>query len=165
MPVSAYPRRVTWTRLLPAAVAVLLVVVYAVGSGRWVTTSGDWYLNLTQPPWQPPPPVFGLAWSYNFIALIVVGLVISLQAQTSRTVTYLALFAVSIGFALAWAYLFYVPHELLASAVFLSLCALTTVGMVVLAFSERWWLGALLLPYQAWLIIAASLSWGYVRLN
>jgi len=158
---------VTWTRVVLPAVSVLLVAVYAIGSGRWVTTSADWYTNLSQPAWQPPPPVFGLAWSYNFLALIVVGLVITLQAQTqtSRTVAYLALFAVSIAFALAWAYLFYVPHELVASAAFLTLCALTTVGMVVLAFADRWWLGALLLPYQAWLVIAASLSWGYVRLN
>lgn len=155
----------TWTRILPAAVAVLLVVVYAIGSGRWVATSGSWYASLTQPPWQPPPAVFGLAWSYNFIVLAVVGVILALRAPAPRIVAYLALFAVSIAFALAWAYLFYGPHALVASAAFLTACAVVTVGMVVLAWAEEWWLGALLLPYLLWLAIASSLSWGYAHLN
>ena len=155
----------TWTRILPAALAVVLVVVYAIGSGRWVTTSGDWYLNLTQPAWQPPPAVFGLAWSYNFIVLAVVGVIVALRAPAPRIVGYLALFAVSIAFALAWAYLFYGPHALVASAVFLTACAVVTVGMVVLAWAQEWWLGVLLLPYLLWLAIASSLSWGYANLN
>lgn len=147
------------------ATAVLLVVVYAVGSGRWVATASSWYQSLTQPPWQPPPPVFGLAWSYNFLALAVVGIVLSLQSTTSKVVWFLAIFAVSIAAALAWAYLFYGPHELTWAAIALTACALVTMPMFAIAWSHQWWLGALLLPYQLWLIVASSLSWGYRVLN
>lgn len=155
----------TLVRGLAVAAAVLLVVIYAVGSGRWVATASDWYQSLSQPPWQPPPPVFGLAWSYNFLVLAIVGVVLSLQASTGTVGWFLGLFAVSIGFALAWAWLFYGPHDLTAAAVALTACAAITIPMVVLAWREQWWLGALLVPYQAWLIVASSLSWGYRSLN
>lgn len=155
----------TWTRILPAALAVVLVFVYAIGSGRWVATSGSWYSSLVQPAWQPPPPVFGLAWSYNFLILGVVGVLMAVRAPVPRVIAYLIVFAVSIACALAWAYLFYGPHALIASAVFLTLCAVITIGLVVLVWGQEWWWGVLLLPYLLWLTIASSLSWGYVALN
>lgn len=152
-------------RAAAAALSVLIVVVYAVGSGRWVATSSDWYVSLEQPSWQPAPAVFGIAWTYNFLALAVVGVTMSLTAEPRGLALYLGAFTVSVVLALAWAYLFYVPHQLAWAAVSLSACAAVTVVMVVAAFADRWWLGALLLPYQAWLLIASSLSWGYLRLN
>jgi tryptophan-rich sensory protein len=60
-------------RLAAAVAAVGLVVLYAFGSGRWVATGSSWYQSLEQPSWQPPGAVFGLAWTYNFLALGVVG--------------------------------------------------------------------------------------------
>lgn len=162
---TAYARPVAMVRGLAAAAAVLLVVVYAVGSGRWVATASSWYQSLSQPPWQPPPPVFGLAWSYNFLVLAIVGVVISLQAHVSTVAWFLGLFALSIVFALAWAWLFYGAHDFTASAVALTACAVITIPMVVLAWREQWWLWALLLPYQGWLLVASSLSWGYRSLN
>jgi tryptophan-rich sensory protein len=136
-----------------------------VGSGRWVTTSAQWYLDLQQPAWQPPGAVFGLAWAYNFTMLAVVGVVVALRAPGTRVAAFLAVFAVTVVCALVWAYLFYVPHELTAAAVWLTVCALLTVVMVAVGFAEQWWLGALLVPYQVWLLVAASLSWGYAALN
>lgn len=149
-------------RFIAAGVAVLLVVIYAVGSGRWVGTGSAWYLSLTQPAWQPPPAVFGLAWTYNFLALTVVGVAMAVIGSPVRIAVFLATLAVSIACALAWAYLFYVPHSLVAAAVALTAAALVTVVPVIVAFAERAWLGWLLVPYLAWLAIATSLSWGYV---
>ena len=62
-----------------------------------------------QPAWQPPGAVFGLAWTYNFIALGVVGVAMSL-APPGRVATFLVALGVTIVLAVAWAYLFYVPH-------------------------------------------------------
>ena len=109
--------------------------------------------------------MFGLAWSYNFLVLAIVGVVLSLQAGMSTVAWFLGLFAASIVFALAWAWLFYGPHGLTAAAIALTACAAITIPMVVLAWREQWWLGALLVPYQGWLVVASSLSWGYRALN
>lgn len=154
----------TW-RIVAAIAGVLIVLAYAGLSGRWVGTDSGWYLSLQQPPWQPPPIVFGLIWPYNFIALIVAAIWLSLNAAPRTVAAFVVLIAISVVFALTWAYQFYVPHNLGIAAVALTLAAIATLPAVTLAFTERWWLGALLLPYQVWLIIAASLSWGYRALN
>lgn len=152
-------------RVVGAVAAVAIVLVYALGSGRYVATNTAWYLSLEAPPWQPPNAVFGLAWTYNFIVLGIVGVLMALRAEARIATAYLIVFAISVVLALAWSYLFYEPHQLMAAAVALSLCALVTVPMVVLAFVQQPLLGWLLIPYQLWLVIASSLSWGYWALN
>jgi tryptophan-rich sensory protein len=151
-------------RIAAAIAAVGLVVGYAIGSGRWVSTGSSWYLSLEQPAWQPPGAVFGIAWTYNFAALAVVGVAMSLRAPPVRVAVFLAALGVTIALAVTWAYLFYVPHALVGAAVALTLCAVLTVLPLVLAFAEWPWLGWLLIPYQAWLLVATSLAWGYVAL-
>lgn len=152
-------------RIAFVGLAIGLVAVYAVLSARWVGTDSGWYRSLEQPWWQPPPIVFGVVWPYNFLALIVVGAALALATSTARTTVFLGFLALSIAFALAWAYQFYVPHNLILAAWALSAAALLTIPLIVLAFSERIWMGVVLLPYQIWLVIAASLSWGYVVLD
>lgn len=154
----------TW-RIVACAIAVIAVIAYAGLSGVWVSTDQGWYLSLDKPWWQPPPAVFGLIWPYNFAVLIGVGIVLALNAAPGKVVAFLVLLVVSVVFAVTWAYQFYVPHALIAAAVSLTLAALVTLPITVLAFTERWWAGALLVPYQVWLCLAASLSWGYVALQ
>lgn len=151
----------TW-RVIAVAAVIVTIVVYAVGSGVWVSTGSAWYLALEKPGWQPPPWVFGVIWPYNFVALAVVGSMIAWTAVPARVIAVIALLAVTVALAIAWAYLFYVPHELTWSAMALTSAAVLTLPITVIAFAERWWLGLLLVPYQAWVALAASLSWGYV---
>lgn len=152
-------------RTFAAIAAVGIVVAYAGLSGVWVSTNSAWYLSLPRPAWQPPGSVFGLAWAYNFTVLAVIGVVLALRMQPRPLTAYLLFFATSVTAAILWAWLFYVPHQLVGAAICLTACALLTIPMVVLAWREAWWCGALLLPYQAWLITASSLSWGYVVLT
>ena len=151
----------TW-RLVAVGGVIVAVIAYAVLSGLWVGTDSGWYRSLEQPAWQPPPWVFGVIWPYNFVALAVVGSVIAWSAVPARVIAVLALLAVTVVLAIAWAYLFYVPHELTWAAITLTSAAVLTLPITLIAFAERWWLGALLVPYQVWLALAASLSWGYV---
>lgn len=151
----------TW-RVIAVAAVIITVVVYVVGSGVWVSTGTTWYLALDKPWWQPPPWVFGVIWPYNFVALALVGSVIAWNAVPARVIAVIALLAVTVALAIAWAYLFYGPHELTWAAVALTSAAVLTLPITVIAFAERWWLGLLLVPYQVWLALAASLSWGYV---
>lgn len=148
-------------RIAAVGAVILIVVVYAVGSGVWVSTGSAWYLALEKPWWQPPPWVFGLIWPYNFVVLMVVGGVIAWNGAPSRVLSFLALLAASVIFALAWAYLFYVPHQLTWAAIALTLVAALTIPLTVIAFEEGWWWGVLLVPYQIWLILASSISWSY----
>jgi len=73
--------------------------------------------------------------------------------------------AASVVAALAWAWLFYVPHRIVAATGALALAAALTWVLVVLVARSMPWAGVLLVPYAAWLSIATALSVQYSRLG
>lgn len=154
----------TW-RIAAIAVGLLTLIVYIVLSGKWVTTNASWYLELNAPTWQPPNWVFGVIWPYNFIVLGIAAVVIALNASAPLAWSFCAFFAASVFFAVLWAYRFYVDHALTSAAICLTLAALFTLPVLFTAFATARWLGWLLIPYQIWVILATSLSWGYASLN
>jgi tryptophan-rich sensory protein len=154
----------TW-RLLASIAAVALVVVYAVGSGVWVSANPGWYAGLTKPSWQPPDIVFGLIWPYNFVALAIVGVVVAQRGTPQAVAAWLAVGAASVACALAWAYLFYVPHQLTASAIALALAASLTVVLVLITWRVTVGGAIALLPYLIWVWLATSLAVGYARMD
>lgn len=152
-------------RLWAGIASTALVIGYAVGSGIWVTTGDSWYRSLDQPPWQPPDAVFGIIWPYNFAVLIAAGIAVAAAGSPAARATWLACLAVGVVAALAWARLFYVSHALWPAAIALIAAAVVTVPIVVTAWQVRTWAGAVLVPYNVWLALAASLSVGYALRN
>lgn len=153
------------TRGLVGGLGTALVVVYAVGAGRWVSTDAGWYRSLVRPPWQPPDVVFGLIWPYNFVMLAVAGWVVAGRDSRTEHAVWLVSLALSVAAALAWAWLFYVPHSLTASGYALAIATLLTVPLVVVAFRASLPIGLALVPYQAWLAVATTLAFGYASRN
>ena len=152
-------------RTVAAAIGILLVIVYAFGSGIWTSSSPGWYGTLNRPPWQPPDFVFGIIWPYNFIVLGVASYRISMALNRNETIFWLSCFALSVVAALSWAYNFYVPHNLQLAAFSLGVTALITLPMLFYTFRVSLALGFALLPYQIWVAIATTLAWGYYTRN
>lgn len=152
-------------RIAVATLAISAVVVYALGSGYWVSNDSGWYRSLIQPSWQPPDWVFGVIWPYNFIMLGIVGFVVARNASLMQAGIWLGFFIASVVAALFWSYLFYVPHNLPAAAIALSVTAILTIPVMVVTFQTQLSYGWLLLPYQLWVVTAASLSIGYAIRN
>lgn len=152
-------------KTLTGVAGIALVFIYAIGSGLWVNTGDNWYRSLNAPSWQPPDYVFGLIWPYNFVVLGIAAVTISQRASTSITLIYLAFFALSVLFALTWAYQFYRPHNLQAASFALAATALLTIPMMAIAFRTSLPVAIALIPYQAWVATAATLSYSYSRLN
>lgn len=153
------------TRVLLVGANLVLVAVYAVGSGFWVSTGDSWYRGLQRPAWQPPDVVFGIIWPYNFLMLAIVGTLIAVNASVGTASVWVGCFAASVVAALAWANLFYVQHQLNAASVSLGIAVLFTVPMVVAAFRYGLVPGLTTVPYLLWLATATSLSVGYTLLN
>jgi len=152
-------------KLITAAIGILLVFIYAFGSGIWVSSSPGWYASLNRPPWQPPSAVIGLIWPYNFTVLGIASYQVSRSLTRFENITWLAFFGLSIAAALNWAYQFYVPHNFLYASLSLTSAALLTLPMLLLTFRASVAMGLLLVPYQIWVSIAASLAWGYLAKN
>lgn len=153
------------TKVIFSFLNISSVAVYIIGSGLWVNAGNSFYRSLEQPFWQPPSFVIGLVWPYNFVILIIAGIAIANNANTFFNVLYTVLFAFSVVTALLWAHSFYIQNNLILAAISLSVTALLTIPMVVIAFQTKAWVGLILIPYQLWLFIAASLSIGYQVLN
>ena len=148
-----------------AAIGIGLVLIYAFGSGIWVSSSPGWYSSLVQPPWQPPDFIFGVIWPYNFIMLGIAAFNVAQSLTKIQTVTWLIFFAASVAAALVWAYQFYVPHNLSIAATALGVAALLTIPVLYLTFKASLMIGLLLIPYQIWVTIATTLAWGYATRN
>ena len=152
-------------KFVATVIGIGLVLVYAFGSGIWVSSSPGWYASLNRPPWQPPSFVFGIIWPYNFIMLGVAAFNIAQSLTRTQTITWLLFFAASVTSALVWAYQFYVPHNLSIAAIALAVAALLTLPILYLTFKASLLIGLLLVPYQVWVAIAATLAWGYSTRN
>ena len=152
-------------KLIAAAIGILFVFIYAFGSGIWVSSSPGWYSTLNRPSWQPPSAFIGLIWPYNFAALGIASYQVSRSLTRIENVTWLGFFGLSIAAALTWAYQFYVPHNFLYASLALTSAALLTLPMLLLTFRASLAMGLLLVPYQIWVAIAASLAWGYLAKN
>jgi len=152
-------------KLITAAIGILFVFIYAFGSGIWVSSSPGWYASLNRPSWQPPSAVIGLIWPYNFTVLGIASYQVSRSLTRFENITWLAFFGFSIAAALTWAYQFYVPHNFLFASIALTSTALLTIPMLFLTFRASVAMGLLLVPYQIWVSIAASLAWGYLARN
>ena len=150
---------------LLSVIGVATVFVYAIGSGLWVNTGDNWYRSLNQPPWQPPDFIFGLIWPYNFVVLGIAAVTVSNQLSTTRAIVYLSIFALSVVFALTWAYQFYRPHNLFAASIALALVAILTLPMLFFIYQASLGVFLATIPYQLWVITAAYLSFNYAKLN
>lgn len=148
-----------------SGIGIVLVLIYAIGSGIWVSSANNWYQSLNSPSWQPPDWVFGVIWPYNFIVLGLAAFVVGQRLNKTQSNTWLAFLTLSVLSALTWAYLFYQPHNLKAAAIALVAAALLTIPLVLITFRASLAVGIALIPYQIWLVLAASLSIEYARLN
>jgi tryptophan-rich sensory protein len=120
---------------------------------------------LNAPNWQPPGFIFGIIWPYNFVVLAVAAVNVSQRLSAAWVISYLSIFALSVACALIWAYQFYKPHNLSAASIALTLVALLTIPVLLIAFKASVGVGLLLVPYQLWVIAAMTISWGYAKLN
>jgi len=151
-------------RTVAAAAGIALVLIYMIGSSLWVNTGDNWYRDLAKPSWQPPSFIFGLIWPYNFVVIGIASVLIAQRASKVTTSIYLAFFALSVAAALIWAFQFYRPHNYLASAIALTAAALLTLPMTYIVATVSIPMAIAFAPYQLWVAIAASLSWGYWHL-
>jgi translocator protein len=150
-------------RTVSTAGFLIVVVTYAFFALAFTSYEPGWYASLPRPKFQPPDWLFGIVWPLNFISIAVVGVLASQRSPSAALPLFLATI-VSAAFAVGWAYLFYVPHALLAAAWSLVGSAGFAWLMVVLAGRLFWAYGVGLLIYAIWMTVATALAFGYAKL-
>jgi tryptophan-rich sensory protein len=138
-----------------------LLAVLAVGAvGSWVTLPNipTWYAQLRKPWFNPPPWVFGPAWTLLYAMMAV-------AAWRVATTDTMLLFWVQLGLNALWSPVFFAFHQTRwALAVIVALLA--AIGATIALFRSVDRTAALLLvPYFAWVAFATVLNSAIVALN
>jgi translocator protein len=152
----------SWTPVMVAAASVAAVAAL----GGLATDIGPWYASLAQPSWKPPDAAFGAIWTAVYTLTAAAGVFAWRNASTDlvrRRI--LMLFAANGALNVLWTVLYFAlkrPDWALVEVVplWLSVLALVLVLRPVSRLAS-----SLLLPYLAWVGIAAFLNLETVRLN
>ena len=151
-------------RQIPALIGWLALCFAASAGGLFVSVDG-WYAGLQKPSWNPPPWVFGPAWTLLYVLMAIAAWMIWREGGWKRQKLALSLFLAQWFLNALWTPLFFGLHRSgIAFAEILGLwfaLALTVVSF----WRVRKLAGYLLLPYLAWVTFAGTLNFTIWRLN
>lgn len=145
--------------IIAAAIAIVVLAF-----GGWATRIGPWFRSLRKPGWQPPDWAFGPVWT-TIAILCVISAVHAWRIAPEAHARIAVLFGLNALFHMAWSPLFFMARRpdwalyevpllwLSVLALMVGLAPISTLSAVVL------------LPYLAWVSVAAALNLKIVRLN
>ena len=152
------------------AVAAVMAVAVA-GAGGLATDLGPWYRGLVQPSWKPPDPVFGPVWTLLYTLTAWAGArawwMAGQRAQDGRRLQWqlLASFLLNAALNVAWSALFFLARRPDWALVEIVLLTASVVGLIASCTRVDCLASRLLWPYLAWVLFAATVNAGVVRLN
>ncbi|MGR7023089.1 TspO/MBR family protein [Geodermatophilus sp. URMC 62] len=142
------------------ATSAAVAATAAVGTAGTDVTS-SWYRRLDKPAWQPPGPVFGLAWTTLYALLATAGA----RAMPHGGRGYARAYAANLLLDAGWTWSFFrLRRPALATAEALVLAA-STADLARRSARLDPVAGRLLLPYAAWTAFAVALSAEIARRN
>lgn len=148
--------------LLVAAGAASLVAAL----GATLTDLGPWYRGLAQPAWAPPDPVFPIAWTTIF-ALAALSATTAWRAMPTAAERewLVTLFAFNGFLNLLWSLLFFRVQRPDWALWEVGLLWLSILALILFVRRRSRLSAWLLLPYLAWVSVAALLNLEVVRMN
>jgi len=162
---------------LPARVALVaaFIAVVVAGVGGLATDLGPWYSGLTQPAWKPPDLVFGPVWTllYTLTAWAgarawwragLAGLEDSEEIRRLRR-RILVAFLLNAVLNVLWSALFFLAQRPDWALVEIVLLTASVWWLIVLCGAVDRLASRLLWPYLAWVLFAATVNAGVIRLN
>jgi len=150
-----------------AAIAVPMIVI--VGSLIGIVSnsgaSDAWYAPLVKPDFQPPGWAFGAIWTalYTMMGISLATILNEPESPLRRRAS--ALFVAQLALNYAWSPIFFGGGMIDAGLLIICAIMALLVMTIVTSWRIRPLAGALLLPYLAWLCLAAALNFETGRLN
>ncbi|MFN3472813.1 MAG: TspO/MBR family protein [Blastomonas sp.] len=150
---------------LPVILAAMAALIVAAG-GATITDLGPWYQSLTQPSWAPPNWLYGVAWTLIF-ALAAMASLAAWRAAPTRNVrtNVIGLFAFNGFLNVLWSLLFFRVQRPDWALIEVAVLWLSIAVLIVYCGRFSRLTAWLLLPYIAWVSVAAALNGAIVRLN
>lgn len=141
---------------------IFLLACCAAAATGIIFKPGAWYESLQKPGFTPPNWAFPVAWTTIYLLLAWAGYRLTLLPGSE---TVLALWAAQIALNTLWTPVFFGANRIAVAMVILTLLWLVVATMVVMALQLDIITGVILLPYLAWLSVAAALNFSILRHN
>jgi tryptophan-rich sensory protein len=145
------------------------VAATAVAGGLATDPASDWYRSLRKPPWQPPPPAYGLVWTPLYADLAVAsartldGLAAAGRCGEARA--YRFALAADLALNAGWNVLFFRARRPWLAAVECGLLTASAADLVRRTASLDRRAALALAPYPAWCAFATALTVAIARRN
>lgn len=150
-----------------ALALVPLILLLGIASG-WLANSGYgniWFDALRKPDFMPPAGAFPVVWTVLYILMgFALAMIVAARGARGREVA-IAIFAVQLILNLAWSPLFFAAHQVTAAFALILVLILAVAVTIWRFWAIRPLAGALLVPYIAWLVLAAALNYAVMNLN
>ena len=141
------------------------LVAAAVGGAVTAGAVRTWYPALRKPSWNPPARLFGPVWSVLYLMMAIAAWLVWRTRDAADVRFALGLFGVQLALNVLWSVLFFGLRRPGWALVDIALLWLGIAATAV-AFWPSDPLGSvLLLPYLAWVSLAAALNGSIFRLN
>lgn len=147
-----------------ALVGWLALCFAASGTAVFVAVDG-WYAGLLKPAWNPPAWVFGPVWTSLYVLMAVAAWLVWREGGWKAQGQALVLFLLQWLLNALWTPLFFGMHS-----PGLAFAEIVTLWLALAATLKSFWrvrksAGILLVPYLAWVSLAAALNFTIWRLN
>jgi tryptophan-rich sensory protein len=147
----------------------LSVTATAVAGGLATDPGSAWYRALRTPPWQPPPPAYGLVWTplYAGLAVTSARTLDGLEdaGQWPERAAFARAFAVNLALNAGWNVLFFRARRPWLAAAECAVLTASSADLVRRAARVDRRTGAALAPYPAWCAFATALTVAIARRN
>ncbi len=148
-----------------AFIAVFICLGLGFASGLVGSPMSDWYQDLVKPPFQPPPWVFGPAWTVLYTMMGIAIAYVWNSAVSPKRSKAVKLFLVQFLFNISWSPLFFGAQNPMASLIVI-LIMWVLIALTISAFYKiKPKYGYLLIPYLCWVTFATLLNASIVYLN
>jgi benzodiazapine receptor len=146
------------------AIAVFAGLNLAAATSGGMFKPGAWYASLNKPSWTPPNWAFPVVWGLLFALNAWAGWMIWEAVGASRP-DVLALYVGSLVLNAAWSWLFFGLKRMDLALIDVALLWLSLAAVIVVFWSIRPAAALPVLPYLAWVTIAAALNQRMIQLN
>ena len=147
-------------------VVIAFLVVFAVaGIGGAATDIGPWYFNLIKPAWQPPDWAFGPIWTLIYITTGIASVRAWRLGDELQRSNFLLALLINCVLNVLWSVLFFKMQRPDVALIEVVVFWLSIVPLILLPLRYSPRSSLLMLPYIAWVSVAAYLNLTIVRLN
>lgn len=147
--------------MLPLFLTFLAASAAAAATGM-IFKPGDWYAGLDKPDWTPPNWAFPVVWTVLYVTGAWAAARVALQPAAGQA---LAFWALQIALNTLWTPVFFGARRMGLGMAVIAALWLTLLAMLVAFWRLDLLAGLLVLPYLAWVSLAAGLNWRVWRDN